>query len=102
MTRRETPQIIRHFLAVLAGFAGIVLLLMKLPPPDLKPPPPRPSVAPRDVAKDNQKRGKLMLAGLVANELRHSMRDPDSFKLDSVLLMDSGAVCYEYRARNGF
>ena len=30
------------------------------------------------------------------------MRDPDSFKLSSVIIMDKGAVCYEYRAHNGF
>lgn len=30
------------------------------------------------------------------------MRNPDSFKLSNALFMDNGAVCYEYRAQNGF
>jgi hypothetical protein len=31
-----------------------------------------------------------------------SMRNPKSFELVSVLAMPSGAVCYRYRAQNGF
>lgn len=35
--------------------------------------------------------------------LKKAMRDPDSFKLESALMIDAtGAVYYEYRARNGF
>lgn len=31
------------------------------------------------------------------------MRDPESFKLESALVINgTGAVCYDYRARNGF
>jgi flagellar biosynthesis GTPase FlhF len=38
-----------------------------------------------------------------AKALRNSMRNPDSFKMISALVIDgSGAVCYEYRAQNGF
>jgi len=35
--------------------------------------------------------------------LKKSMRDPDSFKLESALVINgTGAVCYDYRAKNGF
>lgn len=35
--------------------------------------------------------------------LKKAMRDPDSFKLESALVINgSGAVCYNYRAKNGF
>jgi hypothetical protein len=34
--------------------------------------------------------------------LRKAMRNPDSFKLESVHVVESGAVCYQYRAQNGF
>jgi len=34
--------------------------------------------------------------------LRKSMRDPESFEVVSVLLMPADAICYEYRATNGF
>jgi hypothetical protein len=37
-----------------------------------------------------------------AQILRKSMRNPDSFKLESVLVTMKGVVCYEYRAQNGF
>jgi hypothetical protein len=39
---------------------------------------------------------------LGAKQLRDSMRNPDSFKLSEALMMKDGAVCYEYRAQNGF
>lgn len=39
---------------------------------------------------------------LAARELHDAMRNPDSFKLTSVLFMDDGSICYEYRAQNGF
>ena len=42
-------------------------------------------------------------AANVAIELRRAMRDPDSFQLSSVLIIEkTNAVCYEYRSRNGF
>lgn len=45
---------------------------------------------------------QLTRAVLGVQSLRAVMRDPESFRLESVLLMDNGAICYEYRARNGF
>ena len=44
----------------------------------------------------------VVRAGEGAKLLKQSMRDPDSFKLSQALIMDSGAVCYEFRAHNGF
>src|SRR5579862_9905866 len=34
--------------------------------------------------------------------LKNAMRNPDSFKLSSALVMSTGSVCYLYRAQNGF
>lgn len=34
--------------------------------------------------------------------LKKAMRDPDSFKLESAIVTDIGAACYEYRTKNGF
>jgi len=52
---------------------------------------------------DKKKDGRVTMAALGAQQIKHSMRDPDSFTLTSVLIIDkTGAVCYEYRARNGF
>lgn len=40
---------------------------------------------------------------LGALSLKQAMRDPESFSLSSVFIADkSSAICYEYRARNGF
>ena len=38
-----------------------------------------------------------------ARVLKESMRDPDSFNLETAIVVEgTGAVCYEYRAKNGF
>lgn len=34
--------------------------------------------------------------------LKQVMRNPDSLKFSGVLLMSDGAICYTYRAQNGF
>ncbi len=45
----------------------------------------------------------LAYAILATKRLRRSMRDPDSFKLESAFAVaGSGDICYQYRARNGF
>lgn len=44
----------------------------------------------------------LTMAVVGAKQLKQAMRDPDSFKLESALIMDKGTICYQYRARNGF
>jgi hypothetical protein len=51
-----------------------------------------------------EKQDKAMARATVgAKILKKAMRDPDSFKLESALVIDkTDAVCYEYRAKNGF
>src|SRR3989344_3897958 len=40
---------------------------------------------------------------VTAVALKKAMRNPDSFKLESALIVDgTNAICYEYRAQNGF
>jgi hypothetical protein len=66
------------------------------------PPPPPPETAEQKV--EREKRGQdVRFAVAGANMLKKSMRNPDSFKLDSVFMIDGQtALCYEYRAQNGF
>ena len=69
--------------------------------------PPAPSHEPTPAEKEAEEKAKkrdvqIGLAQLGAKTLKSSMRDPDSFKLEAALVMEDGAVCYEYRARNGF
>jgi hypothetical protein len=50
-----------------------------------------------------KKDAAVQRAVLGARVLKKAMRDPDSFKLESALVIDgSRAVCYDYRAKNGF
>jgi hypothetical protein len=34
--------------------------------------------------------------------LKKAMRNPDSFKVSSALVMETDTACYEYRSQNGF
>jgi len=61
------------------------------------------SPAPAQTAEEKAEDKFLVSAVMGAKSLKAAMRDPDSFKLESALLMGNGdAVCYSYRARNGF
>lgn len=55
---------------------------------------PRKPPTQKDINIDRAVRGAL--------SLKSAMRNPDSFTVESALVMDSGAVCYEYRSQNGF
>ena len=37
-----------------------------------------------------------------AKMLKSSMKNPDSFKLNSAIKMDDGTICYQYRSTNSF
>jgi hypothetical protein len=78
-------------LIVLAVLGGIINKMTGVD----QPPPPAP------VDQKQEQAVKIALVG--AGMLKKGMRDPDSFKLRQVLVMDTtNAVCYDYNARNGF
>lgn len=60
--------------------------------------------AERQVAAEKKKQDEAVQRAVAgAAVLKKAMRNPDSFKLESALVIDrSGAVCYDYRAQNGF
>ena len=63
-------------------------------------PTPVPSAAEQAAKQKEEAVFQRAVAG--AKQLKKSMRNPDSFKLTEALEMDDGAICYEYRAQNGF
>jgi hypothetical protein len=66
---------------------------------------PNNSTTPLSSTEEKQKakeEHQFQLAVTGAKQLMEAMRNPASFKLSNALLMDNGAVCYEYRAQNGF
>lgn len=69
-------------------------------PPETATPKPE-SPAQAAARKKQDRAAQLPMAGAIA--LKKAMRDPESFKLESALQIEStGAVCYEYRSKNGF
>lgn len=63
----------------------------------------KPSKTPEQIAEEKKLEGLRLMAVLGADTLKKSMRNPESFKVSSALAMEkTGAVCYEYRAQNGF
>lgn len=65
-------------------------------------PPPKPPETPAQKAAREKADAAVNRAAIGARMLKKAMRNPDSFKLESALVMDDGAVCYTYRAQNGF
>ena len=62
-----------------------------------------PSQTPEQKAATAKQDAAIQRAANGAVLLKKTMRDPDSFKLESALVIDgTGTVCYEYRAKNGF
>lgn len=45
---------------------------------------------------------EFQLVVLGAKRLKQMVKNPDSFKLGSVIYTDGGAICYEYHATNSF
>lgn len=65
--------------------------------------PPPTSETPQQTAAKQNKDAAVQRATVGAIALKKAMRDPDSFKLESAIVIDgTGAACYEYRAKNGF
>ncbi len=58
--------------------------------------------SPAEEAAKQQEEARFQRAVRGAKRLYDSMRNPDSFKLGETLIMGDGAVCYDYRAQNGF
>ena len=81
------------FLKLLAGgFLALVVLLAFLSASE----PRRPESSPEEEAEFQH----LVLGALT---IKHSMRNPDSFVLERVLVpAGSSTACYEYRAQYGF
>lgn len=57
---------------------------------------------PANSAQKEKDEANWRRAVLGAKTLESAMRNPDTFKLSQVLIMDNGSVCYQYRAQNGF
>jgi hypothetical protein len=68
----------------------------------LSPTPSTPVVSPAQQVKNDKDEATFQRAVAGAKQLKNSMRNPDSFKLGETLIMDDGAVCYDYRSQNGF
>src|SRR5258705_3579545 len=63
---------------------------------------PAPVLSAAEQAAKQKSEAAFQRAVAGAKQLKKSMRNPDSFKLSEALIMDDSAVCYEYRAQNGF
>jgi hypothetical protein len=62
----------------------------------------KPTPSPAEQAAKQKEQAALVVAAEGAKRLRDAMRNPDSFKLAQVLIMNDQAVCYDFRSQNGF
>ena len=77
---------------VIAGGIGAII----------SPTPSTPVASPAQQVANQKDEAAFQRAVAGAKQLKSSMRNPDSFKLGETLIMHDGAVCYDYRAQNGF
>lgn len=87
---------------IVAIFIGVPILVGVFVSAGHESAPPKPLTS-EELATKKKKDEAVQRAAAGAVMLKKTMRDPDSFKLESALVINgSGAVCYEYRAKNGF
>lgn len=103
---RITPEKMGCGKTVVVAFLGIVIIAAMSsifsPSSDSSAAKQEPQT-PEQVAAKKKEDEAVQRAMIGAMTLKKTMRDPDSFKLESALVIDgSGVVCYDYRARNGF
>lgn len=61
------------------------------------------ALTPEQIAEKSKRDAEVQRASVGASMLKKAARNPDSFKLEQALIMEgTGAVCYDYRAQNGF
>lgn len=59
-------------------------------------------VAPQKSSAQKRHEAAVQRAAMGAMALKKNMRNPDMFKLSSIIEMSTKALCFEYRAQNGF
>ena len=90
--------------SALAGFVLLIVVLAfvghqnSVPVPTAAEAPPEPTPAPPKTGGD----ATFSMAVLGARSIKEAMRDPDSFKLVDVTIQKNNAICYTYRAKNGY
>lgn len=99
MARRKTSIVTWIVLLSVVGIAASFLVPSKSPSTV-----PSAAAAPKPKTQAEQEADQRTIAAASALKLlKGSVRDPDSFQLESVRANDGGSlICIEYRARNGF
>jgi hypothetical protein len=85
-----------HPVTKIVGFTILGLVLIAWLTPDAPP------VTPQQAAAATTQNNRERTAYVGVFTLKTAMRNPDSFRLDSVHVSDAGVACIEYRAQNGF
>ena len=57
---------------------------------------------PEQIAASQKSSENIQNAIQAGHFLKKSLRDPESLKYENVIATDSGTICYEYSAKNGF
>ena len=98
MNAEKKPRARRNWLWIAVGAVVVLAIISKQDRSGTAVEPSNPAAK----AASDKKFDETKIAALGLSELRAAMRNPDSFQLSSIAVMPKGAVCYEYRAQNGF
>jgi hypothetical protein len=97
----KTFRVTSGFTKFVGGFI-LVLVICGVIGAIMSPTPSTPVVSAAQQAANQKDEAAFQRAVAGAKQLRNAMRNPNSFKLGETLIMDDGAVCYDYRSQNGF
>lgn len=87
---------------LVAGIA-LFLLIAGLLSPDSPPSSKSDAAVVAKKSPEEQRRDRNLQRAVVSvKALREAMRNPESFALEQALAMDTGTLCFSYRAQNGF
>lgn len=84
-------------------FAGVVVIGIAQCSANTNPSPPPKVKTAAQIAADAAAETRFQMAVALAKEVKRTMRDPDSFVIETALANEEATVfCLEYRAQNGF
>jgi hypothetical protein len=85
------------FIVVLVGTVGLMILSSMSGPSDYSAP-----SQPAKTSTDGRSTEKSVRAQTLVLLIKKAARNPDSVKIESIIVTDDGSTCATYRAQNGF
>lgn len=98
----EVKQPLSRLKVFFIAIVGVVLFMAFQSDKTAQPIPVAKSPTPEQVAENKKRETEFQMVVIGAKALRESMKNPDSFNMNSAGMTQDGSICYEYRSTNSF